>query len=72
MKNMQQWDMKISECKRFFIKRYGTGSIKVRGEPFYRKSIMKYKVVTKKGVNINAFNPEIIQKYHVKVSYEKI
>lgn len=70
IKSTSTLHFKISECKRFFLKRRGE-NVAVRGEIVYRHNMGSYKLITKKNCNLQDVNPCILEKYSNKVKQEK-
>lgn len=63
---------KITECKRFFIRRSSRlNDILLRGEPVYRHDINAFKSITRKNRSLINFRPIIIRKFDVNVKQEK-
>lgn len=71
-KSTNSLHFKISECKRFFLRKNARNNdIQVRGEPVYKHDMNKFEVLTKKNRNMETFCPKVIPKYKVKVKEEK-
>lgn len=72
LKSTNSLHFKISECKRFFIRKsVRTNNVLVRGEPVYRNDMSTFKPINKKNRNLENFRPAVIPKYNVKVKEEK-
>lgn len=72
MKTTNSLHFKITECKRFFIRKSErNNNILVRGEPVYRHDMSAFKAITKKNRNMETFHPTVIPKYAAKVKEEK-
>ncbi|XP_050294906.1 uncharacterized protein LOC126735055 [Anthonomus grandis grandis] len=72
LKSTSSLHFKITECKRFFIRKSTRkNDILVRREPVYRHNMSLFKSITKKNRLLENFQPAVIRKYGVKVKEEK-
>ncbi|CAH1099820.1 unnamed protein product [Psylliodes chrysocephalus] len=62
------WNFPFRQTKRFYLTRYRSGSVFIRGEPYYRNDLNTAKNVFKKGKTPKTIRPKLINRCNNRIS----